>query len=276
MAFRWSPDGRLVYVLPNQPLALLDPETGQQEPLPPVTLGDWSPDGGRLAYGQDGSLYVYDLSTGQEQPVVVASDGVAASDPAWSPRGDWIACTLEADGDTYVGLVSPEPAELTNTPDLLAPFEGQEAPVLRFAWSPDGSHLAALTADPRAGRQRATLYVADAPAREDTPLKWREILQLETMTQTIGLAWSPDGEKLALAAGNEIWEATAAGEATRRQRFSAPEPAWTTPEWAPDGSGFLVGLMGAGVGYTEHLYWFPANGSDPVLLLVGFDAARFP
>jgi hypothetical protein len=148
--------------------------------------------------------------------------------------------------------------------------------VLRLAWSPDGSHLAALTADPHAGRQQATLYVAEAPVGGDAPLEWQEVLQIETVTQMIGLAWSPDGEKIALAAGNEVWEVATAGEATRRHRFSAPEPAWMAPEWALDGSGFLAGLMGMGVGYEEHLYWFPADGSGPVLLLAGFDVAHFP
>jgi hypothetical protein len=41
---------------------------------------------------------------------------------------------------------------------------------------------------------------------------------------------------------------------------------WTTLEWAPDGSGFLVGV---GWAYDEHLYWFPAKDGEPVLLLAG-------
>lgn len=280
-ALYWAPDGRLAYVLPGQPLALLDPGTGQQRALPTMSSGTWSPDGNRIAYERDGNLYVYDLSTGQEWLLVVAPEGAgqATFDPVWSPRADWIACTLETDDLAYVGLVSPEPPEPVSAFDLLEPFDGREAPVLRFAWSPDGSHLAALTTDPRVEQQPAVLYVAGTPSGGSGPvgrLEWREVLQLETVAETVGLAWSPDGGRVVVAAGNEVWEVTAAGETTLWHRFSVPEPGWLALEWAPDGSGFLAGLAGAGVGYEEHLYWFPAGGAEPVLLLAGFDAAHLP
>jgi hypothetical protein len=98
---------------------------------------------------------------------------------------------------------------------------------------------------------------------------------LETVTQTVEPAWSPDGERVALAAGSEVWEVTtlrqaqgtASAKTTLRYRFSVPELEWTTLEWAPDGSGFLVGLES--VGYEGHLYWFPADSAEPVLLLAG-------
>ena len=99
--------------------------------------------------------------------------------------------------------------------------------------------------------------------------EWREMAQIETTTGTLELAWAPDGERLTIAAGVEVWEVTVGGEATRRHRFSVPEMEWTTLEWAADGGGYLVGLSGAGVGYAGHLYWFPADGTGAVLLLAG-------
>jgi len=278
----WVPDGRLAYALPGLPLTLLDPETGQRQPLPVVALGTWSPDGDRIAYEQGGNLYLYDLSTGQEQPLVIAPEGTGTvpptvlPHPAWSPRGDWIACTLAKQDLTWVGLVSPDLSEPLSGPDLLEPFGGREAPALQFAWSAAGSHLAALTADPRSGERPTVLYIAEVPPGGSDPVgrpDWREVLQLETLSQTIGLAWSPGGERVTLAAGQEVWEVTtlrqaqgtASEETTLRYRFSVPELAWTTLEWAPDGSGFLVGLES--VGYEGHLYWFPADSTEPVLLL---------
>ncbi len=291
-ALRWTPDGRLTYALPDRSPVLLDPETGRWETFPAASLGVWSPDGSQMAYERDGALYVYDLSADRERPLVVAPEGAESPavlpSPAWSPWGDWIACYLaltSADESfTWVGLVAPGLAEPLSSFDLLETFDGQEAPEVRFAWSPDGFYLAALTADPRLAQQPTVLYLAEAPSGDGDDVgrvEWRSVLQLEAITGTVELAWSPCGDRIALVAGNEVWEVivsqraqdVAAVEATFRRRFSMPELEWTTLEWAPDGSGFLVGLEWV---YDEHLYWFPAGNADPVLLLAdSLGAARW-
>ncbi|MEA3397737.1 MAG: hypothetical protein U9R05_09785 [Chloroflexota bacterium] len=286
---RWSPAGRpstssghrLAYaVLPNYPHALLDPETGQQEPLPIGFSDTWSPTGEEMAYERSGGVYVYAPTTGRERLLVRSPEGAGRdkprpSDPVWSPRGDWIACSLETITDTWVGLVYPGAPEPVGASDLLDTFSGREAPALQFAWSPDGAHLAVLTSDPRFAQQPTTLYLAKVPAGGDDPVglpEWREALQLEAVTQTVRLAWSPDGERVTVAVGNEVWEVTTAGETTLRHRFSFPDSQWETLEWAPDGSGFLAGLTEV---YDAHLYWFPAGDAEPVLLLVGSAAANW-
>jgi hypothetical protein len=281
-ALRPAPDGRLAYALPDQTPVLLDLETGQQAPLPVPSLGTWSPDGKRMAYEQDGNLYIYDLSTGQERSLVVApAEGgpVALAilpDLAWSPRGDWIASYLSNPDFTWVGLVTPDLGTPVSAIDLLETFGGRKAPAIQVAWSPDGAHLAALATAPRPAQQltdfqpgQTVLYLAKVPYRGNDPggrPEWHETLHLETVTRTVRLAWSPDGERLMVAAGTEVWEATATGETTLRRRFSFPDLWWKTLEWAPDGSGVLVGLEG---GYGGRLYWFPADGAEPVLLLAG-------
>ena len=290
---RWAPDGRLAYaVLPNYPHALLDPETGQQEPLPIGFSDTWSPEGDRVAYERSGGVYVYAPTTGQERLLVRSPEGAGRATPrpfgpVWSPRGDWIACSLETITDTWVGLVYPGAPEPVGASDLLDTFSGRESPALQFAWSPDGSRLAVLTSDPRpstnsghgSAQQPTTLYLADVPAGGDDPVglpEWREALQLETVTQTVRLAWSPDGERVAAAVGNDVWQVPARRGAvaapTLRHRFSFPDPQWETLEWAPDGSGFLAGLTEV---YDEHLYWFPAGDAEPVLLLIGSAAAHW-
>lgn len=281
---RWAPDGRLVYAVPpNYPHALLDPETGQQEPLPIGFSDTWSPEGDLMAYERSGGVYVYAPTTGRERLLVRSPEGAGRItprpfDPVWSPRGDWIACSLETITNTWVGLVYPGAPEPVGASDLLDTFSGWEAPALQFAWSPDGAHLAVLTSDPRFAQQPTTLYLAEVSSSGDEPVgrpRWREVLRLETVTSTVGLAWSPGGERVAVAVGNEVWEATTAGEMTFRYHFAAPELEWTVLEWAPDGGGFLVGLTGAGVGYENHLYWFPADGDEPELLLAGPVAAHW-
>jgi hypothetical protein len=288
LTLRWTPGGRLAYTLADRPLVLLDPETGKQELLP-ASPGTWSPGGGRTAYERDGSLYVYDLSVNQESPLVMASQGgepvvsATISDPAWSPRGDWIAylASVAKQNSTWVGLVADDLAEPLGGDDLLDAIDGWETSGLQFAWSPDGSCLAALTTDLHVGRQPAALYIAEVPSRGDTRgrhptgrLGWRKIWQLDMATRTAKLAWSPHGDRMALAVGGDIWEVdvhrrargAVSGDAVLRHRFSVPESESTVLEWAPDGSGFLAGLKWA---YDAHLYWFSADGAEPVLLLAG-------
>ena len=268
---RWLPDGRLVYTVLDQAPTLLDPETGRVESLPVVPLGAWSPDGSQIAYARDGSLYVYDLSTSEERTLVVAPEGAGAPkplpSPVWSPRGDWIAYYLANKDSNWMGLVAPNLSEPLSGFGILETCDGREAPMLEFAWSPDGSRLAALTSDSGLTQQPIVLYVAELPPGEGQGIglpDWRTVLQLEATSQDVKLAWSPNGGRVALVVGSEVWEASISGEATLRRHFLIPELEWTTLEWSPDGRGFLVGVEWA---YGEHLYWFPANGADPILLL---------
>ncbi|MEE8389816.1 MAG: hypothetical protein V3S14_03335, partial [Anaerolineae bacterium] len=278
LTLHWIPDGRLVYTVLDQAPTLLDPETGRVELLPVEPFGTWSPDGNRVAYERDGNLYVYDLTANEERALVVAPEGAKAPKllpaPIWSPRGDWIAYYLANEDSMWVGLVSPNLSEPLSGFGILETFDGREAPMLELVWSPGGSRLAVLTSDPGLAQQPSdwnnpatVLYVAELPPGEGYGIglpDWTTVLQLETMSQDAGLAWSPDGERVALVVESEVWEVPISGEATLRRRFSIPELEWTTLEWAPDGRGFLVG--GEWV-YDEHLYWFPSDGTDPVLLL---------
>lgn len=260
---QWSPDGlRLAWWSQPPPesaservvLGTYDLTTGVRRDF--ALEGEalalrWAPDGRLTTKLPDRPPVILDLKSGQQEPLPVATL------PTWSPDGSQMA--YEQDGS------------------LLETFGGREATGLRLAWSPCGSRLAALAIAPPAAPQpadlgaqpshRAILYLAEVAHREDDPVgrpAWKETLELEAVTQTVGLAWSPDGNRLALAAGAELWEVSAAGETTRRHRFSFPPPRWKTLEWAPDGSGVLAGLESAP---HDRLYWFPADGGEPVLLV---------
>lgn len=294
VVWHWAADGRLFYALPGQPLTRIDLETGRMDPLPDVPVGTWSPDGSLVAYERDGALYLYDLEAGQERSLVVAPEGIDAPavlpDPVWSPRGDWIACYLAQEDLIWVGLVTPDPSGPVSSAELLGTFVGRESPGLRFAWSADGSRLAVLTSDspfiqPPAGADgpnsansvngasQLVLYVGDVVSDGDERVgrpEWQAVLELEATAQVAGPALSPNGERVALAADGEVWEVIVPweeeeeGAASLQRQFSMPDLQWTVLEWAPGGSGFLVGLEWV---YGEHLYWFPAGEADPVLLL---------
>ena len=295
----WIEDGRLAYAfsVTDQPRFLLDPETREQNALPNVPFDSWSLIGSRLIYGHEKNLYRYDLASERGGLLITGPNGAGhaapgAFGPVGSPRGDWIACYLADRNSTWVGLVSPHLAEPLDGFAVSAPFIGREAPELQLAWSPDGSHLAVLASDREGANHPTVLHIARVPAgtidpigrfewqqalRSEAPaqagtldpvgrLEWREALRLEATAQTAGPAWSPDGLRLAIAAGSEVWETAVSGEATLRHRFSFPDVEWTTLAWSPDGTGYLAGLRGES--YDGWLYWFPAVSADPVLLQI--------
>ncbi len=284
LTLEWTPDGDLLY----QPVASspvsLDVESGVIKPFPAPSPGEWSPDGRLLAYERAGSLYLYDLTSGEERVLIAGrnetGDGIltpwVVSRPVWSPAGDWIACSLTDGHLTRVGLVSPHPQEPASS---LVVFEAgrqglENLPDLRFAWSPEGDYLALVPLfspetmlTDTTTLTRPLLYLAETPLAQGQPVGqpvWQPVLQHSKMGRIFGPSWSPPGRRLVVAVDNELWEVKVGEEPVLRRRFQVPEPHWTLLEWAPDGSGFLAGLEW---GYAEHLYWFPARGGDPVLLI---------
>ncbi|MCX7681760.1 MAG: hypothetical protein N2508_07330 [Anaerolineae bacterium] len=280
----WTPEGSLLYELAGYPPMLLDVASGIRKPLSAPASGEWSPDSTLLAYEREGDLYVYDPARGEERLLIDGGNEAGipmpwvAGKPSWSPRGEWIACTLTDGSLTRVGLVAPHLKEPAGS---VVVFEAgkrgaENLTNLRFAWSSDGHYLALmpLPAPNTALTEtttltRTVLYIAETPSAEGQTVGqpvWEPVLQLDNTGPVLGPAWSPRGRRLALAVGNELWEVTVGETAVLRRSFSVPEPTWTVLEWAPDGSGFIAGLEW---GYDEHLYWFPARGGEPVLLVAG-------
>lgn len=232
VALRWTPGGRLAYTLAGGSLILLDLETGEQEAISAPSPGTWSPSGGQIAYERAGTLYVYDLLAGRERALLVppgegeAPAPVTIVDPAWSPRGDWIACRLFAADRTSagVGLVAPDRAEPLHSDDLVMVLKEWETSDLQFDWSPDGSRLAVLTTDAHLGQRPAALYVANVPSSRYDPagrLRWQKVLQLDVVTRNARLAWSPAGDHVALAVEDDVWEVPVGNQ---RVAVAGPQP----------------------------------------------------
>ena len=97
---QWSPSGASLLFLANggvdtvaaglgggKPVTLINGAQGQ------IDAATWSPDGRRIAFVRRDSVMVYTIATGEKRFVAKH----AAKMCAWSPNGDYIACTTPRD-----------------------------------------------------------------------------------------------------------------------------------------------------------------------------------
>ena len=190
----WSPDGRrLAYAIsfPADFVHVVDADGANDRVVATGVEPSWSPDGTQLALWDDGWISVLDLATGAEHRLV------RARDPRWSPRGDWIAYSTRGG----LGVVRPDGSGAHRLTRLSAEYTV-------YAWSPDGSRLAALF-DFRSGRTRLavvpllgrTRFAALADELHGVPV------------------WAPDGTTVAADDGNDVRLVNAR---TLRARVLAP------------------------------------------------------
>jgi Tol biopolymer transport system component len=112
-----------------------------------------APDGKRFVYrtfGPDGEgLRIMNLETRQVTTLTSGYDNF----PLWSPRGDLIMFSRQAQGDYEIYTIAPEGGE----PKRLTFSRGNDA---HMAWSPDGEHI--VFASTRMGFKDEMIYT-DAP-----------------------------------------------------------------------------------------------------------------
>ena len=279
----WSPDGlRLAYPLATPAeIRLWEPRSGAETSLSAEAESvSWAPDGQRLVYTQRGGLVRYDLTNGRVEPLVTASEDAGTTAPgvyrpAWSPRGDLVACVI-ADADTEsLTLVTPDlpgPVELAALPNLTT---GLNASRMEISWSPPGDRVAVLVSDPRSLSRPSALYVAAVRAgwTGETALELQELARVDDPAQPVSSpAWSPDGQRLAAVVGTEVWVWDA--ESASGQRWHVFPVAFeeVSAAWEPSGSGFLVR-------HGEQIHWFTADSPGapaPLLQRSGLDRIGFP
>lgn len=104
----WSPDGKQIAFISDKSGEEEIWLVGQDGSTPPeqITTGGsaqrygptWSPDGKKIAYSdKDGRLYILTLATKQIQTLVDAPIGLI-QDYEWSPKGNFLAYTMQARG----------------------------------------------------------------------------------------------------------------------------------------------------------------------------------
>ena len=262
-----------------------------------------SPDGSRIAYTvstNDGpgrprkQLFV--ITVADARSVRIGGDE-AASDPEWSPDGQWLAYNGTASGKK--GLVVAQPdgtsarflAEVTGTNSPLT-FEGRD-----IAWSPDARRLAFVSTTPGPETDAAsadpmviTRYLYKPDASEGLTRfndnRRRHIFLVDLDSGAVSpltkgdreehsIDWSPDGREIAFVSSaepdpdlfyNPDLFAIRVADGVVRQ-ITASESAEYQPRWSPDGRS--LAFLGTRRGLTDlettmedtHVWVVNADGS---------------
>jgi hypothetical protein len=189
----------------------------------------WAPDGERLAVHSWGKVAVINRAGG-----VVTEDlfpGTAAGDVDWAPDGEAIAAVHSA--STCLVSIADGPAWGTRRTVRCG-----EKPPSEINWSPVSDEIA-LGAHPGAAEVRVSILSTRTGVRTELPV-------LRPYSGINGLAWSPDGARLAigLLRGTQL-VATIYDLSTRVfTEVLALEGGTSTGgtlQWLSDGSGLLVG-----------------------------------
>jgi dipeptidyl aminopeptidase/acylaminoacyl peptidase len=216
----------------------------------------WSPDGTRLAFvaygrGDSAELRVLPLAGGESE---IVARGVAVSGPAWSPDGTRIAYGA-------VTGISEDPG-------------AANAPIVtrRLGFKADG---AGLIGEKRRHLFTVTLGGGDSDSGSGDPV------QLTEGDFSVGTtpAWSPDGSRIAWAAGvdadsdltfvTSVHVSDADGGAPKR--VTEPPAAIAHVSWFPDGATLLLaGGERQEVGHTK-LFTVPADGGALRRVAPAFD-----
>ncbi len=197
----------------------------------------WSPDGRRLAFSAGDNLYVAE-SDGTGLTMLRSGGGGSVGSPEWSPDGASI-------------VFSGSPAGVEEPDIMVMDASGGSARTLirsgdRFFyvnephWSPDGRSVLFVAA--REGW--SDLYVMD-PDGSEVRLLLRRGFDLDGS----GLAWSPDGERIAFQAdrgGGCLFVVDADGQRVRRLVPGCSVGVDLT--WSPDGSRIIWGPSDNGPG----------------------------
>ena len=139
-----------------------------------------SPDGARIATASENEVYLWDASTGEKLFTLTGHKNTVYT-VAFSPDGAWLA-TGSQDRQVKVWNVS--------TGRELYTLAGHGGAVYSLAFSPDGASLASGSDD-----GSARLWVL-TPARE-----W---LNLDAPEGSSQIAFSPAGDRIAVAAGKDV------------------------------------------------------------------------
>ncbi len=187
------------------------------------------------------NLYISNADGSAERPLT--HPGSLDYNPAWSPRGDWIAFTSERAGSADIYRIHPDGTGLE--PLVTTPAFDDQA-----AFSPDGKRIVYVTT---IAGGHANLWTYDIATRKGKALTTGDGGDFRP-------AWSPDGQWIAFSSDRGSDLPTAKGRWERLhlvdiyiihpdgsglRRITQHGNFCGTPKWMPDGKTLLADCMSA-------------------------------
>lgn len=249
---RWSPDGSLLAFSADSASGSYGVYTYQLATGAVRTVADtadeeyepaWSPDGSELAFVAAGNrIDIVEVATGNRRTAVTVPAGQAIHGPAFTPDGTALLYHLASGG-----TVATTPAE---TRLMRSPVAGGTAEVLvsgedvfpfRPSWLPGGDRYVyaadgVLRSRALAGGAATQVpFTAQVTTTRPAYRKRQRDFDSTAPRQVVGVgspALSPDGQRVAFRALNDLWTARLGQPpvALTRDAFWKSDPAWS-----PDG-----------------------------------------
>ena len=266
--FGLAENGRIVFVSEGDLYTAKPDGTG----VLPVTSGSeidgrpvWSHVGSKIAFFRWSStsattadLMVLDVDSGDVHRIVEGAANLSV--PSFSPDDRMLTFSYtDALGRPSVYTA---PVDGSETPTRLEALGAAEAPI----WSPDGTQIAYTAL---LGTQRR-LQVANADGTAATPLSGAYAVFANGFSfGEMGLAWSPDGARIAFAAGAEpgftqLYLVDVARGSGELKITSGTETAYG-PSWSPDG--MRIAYLAGDAFAHPNLIVASADGSEPRRLI---------
>jgi eukaryotic-like serine/threonine-protein kinase len=238
---RFSPDGNYFYFVRSNPgnpdLQFLyrapllggTPDKLAEDVDSNITI---SPDGRQAAFmrydnPEQGKyqLIVRTLDQGTEKALTSGPVGQRLINPAWSPDGKTILCSVSQPGDALTGLVAVD-VGTGQQRLILSSADALGSPV----WMPDGKGFLALDSDSSSNYTRAQIVFVSYPDGKIAPVT-------RDTNNYYGLSLSADGQVLATVLNEARWNmsvmSAASGGADVRQL--GPVADYTNFGWTHDG-----------------------------------------
>jgi dipeptidyl aminopeptidase/acylaminoacyl peptidase len=234
---RWSPDGQRIAFRTHGPARIWTVNADGTDPLELTSLtGDqidpeWSPDGRQIGFRRQDTfcdeLWLMDADGTHEREVDLP---VGMCNLAWSPDGKLIAfASPSADGQRAgIWLVNSDGSDPRPfTPNCSATGVcGGDRDYFGPKWSPDGEHLAYMSAG----------IAGDLPSVHVSDLDRTDVIEFAVGNPLeASVDWSPDGTRLVFPSRKEaspqwpsivVSEANGTGQVTISGDENAGEPAW--------------------------------------------------
>ena len=175
--------------------------------------------GGEARLGRAGQLFVVDVTSGERRQLT--NDERSRSNPAWSPDGRRLALVSAGSEGGSIEVVRVVDSEKRVVLRGRGFIEGLD-------WSPSGNALA-FVRSPEPTRWTLETVQADGSGHR-LLARHRSVRVLPPDP-----AWSPDGDRIAYAAGADVFIVPRNGAPPRRIAAGS----WA-PRWSPDGDFVLV------------------------------------